>query len=109
MGKFFLRFFLIVLIVAVSAIIFLSFFGIETNKFDALIKEKANQVNQNVKLEFNKTKIHLNLKEANLVVKLKEPRVVIRNKYAFYRTEFLDIRIGKTFIRQSHFLRFFLR
>jgi len=49
-GKFFLRFFLIVLIVAVSAIIFLSFFGIETDKFDGLIKSKANEVNRYVKL-----------------------------------------------------------
>ena len=44
-----------------------------------MIKDKANQVNQNVKLEFNKTQIHLNPKELNLVVKLKEPRVLVKN------------------------------
>ena len=57
MGKFFLRFFLLVLIVVVSGIIFLSYFGLETDKFDSFIKSKANTVNENVKLEFNKTKI----------------------------------------------------
>ena len=49
-------------------------------KFDALIKKKANEVNQNVKLEFNKTKIHLNLIELNLEVKLNEPRIIIKDK-----------------------------
>ena len=79
MGKLFLKSFIILLVIFFSFILYLNFFGIETNKFDSLIKEKANEVNQNVKLEFNKTKIHLNLKEVNLAVKLKEPRVIIRN------------------------------
>ena len=79
MGKFFLRFFLIVLIVAVSAIIFLSFFGIETDKFDGLIKSKANEVNKYVKLEFQKTKIHINLAELNLGVKLQNPKILVKN------------------------------
>jgi len=78
-GKFFLRFFLIVLIVAVSAIIFLSFFGIETDKFDGLIKSKANEVNKYVKLEFQKTKIHINPTELNLGVKLQNPKILVKN------------------------------
>ena len=79
MYKFFLRFFLLVIIVVTSSIIFLSYFGIETDKFDSIIKEKANEVNQNVKLEFNKTNIHLSPTELTLVVKLKNPRISIRN------------------------------
>jgi len=78
MGKFLLRFFIFLLVIITSFIIYLSYFGIETNRFDVLIKEKANQVNKNVKLEFNKTKIHLNPSELNLVVKLKNPKVLIR-------------------------------
>ena len=50
MGKFFLKGFIILLVIFFSLTLYLSFFGIETNKFDALIKEKANQVNKNVKL-----------------------------------------------------------
>ena len=79
MGKFFFKSFIIISLIFFSFALYLSFFGIETNKFDALIKKKANEVNQNVKLEFNKTKIHLNPTELNLVVKLKEPKVVIKN------------------------------
>ena len=78
MGKFFSRFLLLLLVTVVSLIIYLSYFGINTDKFDDLIKNKANEVNQNVKLEFQKTKIHLNLKELNLVVKLQNSKVLIR-------------------------------
>ena len=80
MGKFLLRFFILLLVIIFSFTIYLSYFGIETDRFDSLIKEKANEVNQNIKLEFNKTKIHLNPAELNLAVKLKEPRVIIKNK-----------------------------
>ena len=69
MGKFFLRFFLIVLIVIVSIVIFLTYFGLETNRFNDLIKNKTNEINQNVKLKFQKTKIYLNPTELDLVVK----------------------------------------
>ena len=79
MGKFFYKFFLIIFITIISAVIYLSFFGIETDRFDGLIKSKANEVNQNIKLEFNKTKIHLNLKELNLAVKLQNPVILIKN------------------------------
>ena len=78
MGKFFSRFLLLLLVTVVSLIIYLSYFGINTDKFDDLIKNKANAVNQNVELEFQKTKIHLNFKELNLVVKLQNSKVLIR-------------------------------
>ena len=78
MGKFFSRFLLLLLVTVVSLIIYLSYFGISTDKFDDLIKNKANEVNQNVELEFQKTKIHLNIKELNLVVKLQNSKVLIR-------------------------------
>ena len=78
MSKLLLRFFILLLVIIFSCTFYLAYFGIETDKFDALIKEKTNEVNQNIKLEFNKTKIHLNLTDLNLVVRLKEPRVIIR-------------------------------
>ena len=79
MSKFLFRFFLIVLIIAVSTIIFLSYVGIETDKFDGLIQSKANEVNRHVKLEFKKTKIHLNPAELNLVVKLQDPKILVKD------------------------------
>jgi len=79
MGKLLFKFFLVIIIVIVSGIVFLSYFGIETNKFNDLIKEKTNQEHQQVQLEFQKTKIYLNPKELNLVVKLLEPKILIKN------------------------------
>jgi len=78
-SKFFLRFFLIVLIVSISAIIFLSYFVIETDKFDGLIKSKANEVNRYITIGFQKTKIHLNPTKLNLVVKLQNPKILVKN------------------------------
>ena len=79
MSKLLLRFFLAVLIVIVSAAIFLTYFGLETDRFDNLIKNKTNEINQNVKLDFQKTKIHLNPTKLNLVVKLQSPKILIKN------------------------------
>ena len=42
MVKFFLRLFLLLLIIIASLIIYLSYFGIKTDKFDDLIKNKVN-------------------------------------------------------------------
>ena len=78
MGKFVLRFLVLLLVIFFSIIIYLSYFGIETDKFDVLIKEKVNKINKNVKLEFNKTKIHLNPRQLNLAVKLKNPKILIK-------------------------------
>ena len=75
MGKFLLRFFILLLVAISIVVIYLSYFGIETDKFDGFIKNKANEVNKYVKLEFKKTKIHLNPTELNLVVILKNPKM----------------------------------
>ena len=79
MKKFIFRFFFIIIITIVTLIFFLTYFGLETNRFDSLIKNKANELNQNVKLEFQKTKIYLSPTELNLVVKLKKPKILIKN------------------------------
>ena len=79
MGKFLLKFFLLLLITIVSLAIFLSYFGLETNKFNDLIKNKANEVNRYVKLEFQKTKIYLNPTEFNIAVKLQKPKILVKN------------------------------
>ena len=114
MGKFLFRFFLIFLVAIFSGIFFLSYFGLETDKFDSFIKNKANQVNKNVKLEFNKTKIHLNPTELNLVVKLKEPKIIIKNNHinlsklnlflsikSFFSSNFLLKRAEVSFVKND--------
>ena len=79
MSRFLTRFLLLLFISVITIVIYLSYFGIKTDKFDDLIKGKANEVSRYAKLEFNKTKIHLNLKELNLAVRLQNPRILIRS------------------------------
>ena len=80
MGKFFLRLLFVILIIISFGIIYLSYFGLETSRFDTLIKNKANNVKENIKLDFQKTKIHLNLAKFNLIIKLQNPKVLVKNE-----------------------------
>ena len=114
MGKFFLRLFVLLLIIIVSSTIYLSYFGINTDKFDDLIKTKANEFNRYVKLEFQKTKIYLNSKELNLVVRLQNPKILIRSNEislskldlflslkSFFSSDFLLKRAEVAFVRND--------
>jgi len=102
MGKFFSKFFLLLLITIILSIIYLSYFGVNTDKFNNLIKNKANEVNQYVKLEFSKTKIHFNLKELNLVVKLQNPKVLVKSNEI--NLSKLDLFLSLKSIFNSYFL-----
>ena len=78
MFKFFYKFFLIFLITVSFLIIFFTYFGVETSRFDALIKSKANDINRFVKLDFKNTKIHLNPLKLNLSVRLQKPKILVK-------------------------------
>ena len=104
MTKFILRIIIILIIIISGFIAYLSYFGLETDKFDDLIKKKANGVNQNVQLEFKKTKIHLNPTELNLVIKLQNPNILIKSsKIDLSKIDlFLSL---KSFIGSDFFLK----
>jgi len=114
MGKFLLRFFLIVIITTVSSVFFLTYFGLETYRFDNLIKNKTNEINKNAKLEFQKTKIYLKPIELILVVKLQKPKILIKNNEidlskldlflslkSFFSSDFLLKRAEVAFIKND--------
>ena len=79
MNRFLLRFFLVIVTITAFAIIFLGYFGLETDRFNSLIKNKSNKINQHTKLDFSKTKIFLNLRDLNILMKLKDPKILINN------------------------------
>ena len=54
MKTFFFKTFIFFLLTIVVLIFYLSYFGLETNRFNNLIKNKANEVNQHIKLDFEK-------------------------------------------------------
>ena len=102
MSKIFFKLLLLILTILVTATIFLTYFGIETSKFDTLIKNKANEVNQDVKLEFKKIKIYLKPTALNLVIKLKNPKVLIKNEEIILSK--LDLFLPVTSFATSDFL-----
>ena len=79
MSKFLLRFFFLLLLIALFFIGYLSFAGFKTDKFNKLIKSKANKVHEYVQLDFKDTKIYLNIKDFKLEVKLQNPKILIKN------------------------------
>ena len=108
MGRILLKFFLIILFLITLGTLALSYFGLETNRFDNIIKSRTNEINKNVRFDFNKTKIHLNIKELNLVIKLQNPKILVKKNEiklstfdiylsirSFYTSDFL---IEKTII-----------
>ena len=56
MFKSFFKFFIFLFLIILSILLYLSYFGVETDKFDSLIKNKANEVSRYVKLDFQKQK-----------------------------------------------------
>ena len=59
-------------------ILILSIFGIETDKFNNLISEKASQSN-NIELKLNKIKFKLDFKELGLFLETKNPEIIYRD------------------------------
>ena len=57
MAKIFFKFIFLLLVTFIILVSYVSYFGVETDKFDSLIKSKANEVNKHVKLDFKRTKI----------------------------------------------------
>ncbi len=114
MSKFLFKFTIVVLSIFIILISYLSYFGIKTDKFDQLIKSKANEVNRHVKLGFRETKIHLNLSELNLVVRLQNPKILVKKNQitlskfdlflplrSFFTSDFLLKRIEIAFVKND--------
>ena len=69
-------------LIAILAIIviYLSYFGIETKRFNELIKDRVEQTNQNIDIELNKVKILLNPTSFNISLETLEAKILFENK-----------------------------
>jgi len=79
MIKWTIRIFLILVAITVFTLFYLSFYGLETNYFNSTIQNKVKTINPNFDLEFQKTKIYLYPTRLDLVVKLQNPKILIKN------------------------------
>ena len=56
MIKLLLRTLILITVITFSFLAYVSYFGIETNKFNTLIKQKANETHEHIKVDFKRTK-----------------------------------------------------
>ena len=90
MKKIAINIFSIIIILIITVIIILSTVGIETNKFNKLIIDKASQT-KNIKLKLETIKFKLNPREFSLFIETKKPKVI-------YREIFIPIKNIKIYI-----------
>ena len=72
--------FLYTLIILLIGAVYLTYFGIETKRFNQAIKEKVSENNNKINVELNKVKIVLNPANFTIGVKTKKPNIVVENK-----------------------------
>ena len=77
MKKIIFSFLILLVVIAGSFILFLSYIGLETSKFDYLIKNKVNEVNKKIKVGFYKTRIYLDVRDLKLIVKIQNPKILL--------------------------------
>jgi len=75
-----INFFGILLLLLLLIIVYLSYFGIETKKFNQLIKDQISTKNSKINIELNKVKILLNIRDFSFNIKTINPKVFYKEK-----------------------------
>ena len=78
MKKLISRSLLLIIILLITFIALLSTTGIETNKFNKFITDKASET-KNIKLELDAIKFKINLKQLNLFLETRSPKISYKN------------------------------
>ena len=75
-----IKYFLYFLILIFIGILYLSYFGVETKRFNQLIKNEVSKVNKKISIELKDVKILLNLSNFSIALKTYGPNLVFDNK-----------------------------
>ena len=70
----------ILILILVIFVFYLSYFGIETKRFNQLIKDEISKSNKGIDIELNKVKIILNLKKLSVGLKTHDPKIIFKDK-----------------------------
>ena len=73
------KYFLYFLALISIGIFYLSYFGVETNKFNGIIKKKISENSSKIDIELNKVKAILNLKNFTIGIKTENPNIIVEN------------------------------
>ena len=71
---------IILVLLFISFCLYLSIYGLNTNKFNDLISKKISEKNKNFTLTFDKIKIFLNIGNFNLEIKTDKPSIIFQDK-----------------------------
>ena len=72
--------FLVILLPGLLIIFCLSYFGVETSRFNSVIKDQIKKQNKEIDIKLNTVKLHLDLKNLSIKIKTENPEVDIKNK-----------------------------
>ncbi len=71
---------ILIIIIFLLIIFYLSYFGVETSRFNSIIKDQIKTQNKEIDIKLNTVKLHLNLKKLSLKIKTQNPELDIKNK-----------------------------
>ena len=74
-----IKYLLYFLILITIGVFYLSYYGIETKRFNQIIKDKISENNNKIDIELNKVKIILNLSNFTVGIKTKNPNIIFEN------------------------------
>ena len=69
----------LIIILLILFIIYFSYFGIETSKFNSIIKDQIKKQNSDLDVDLKKVKLHLDLKNISIKIKTKNPKIILNN------------------------------
>ncbi len=101
--KIFLKIISLILVIIFFFIIYLSFVGIETKRFNNQISNRLKNIDENIKIDLKKIKITLNLFKLKLDAKTLDSRLTIKNKQIEIQSLKTQISIV-SFINDTFFL-----
>ena len=80
MYKIIIRSILAITLIILISIIYLSNFGIKTNKFNSIIQSKINEIDPRIKTEIKEVNLILDLKNKQIKTKTEDLNIYINNK-----------------------------
>ncbi len=92
--------FLYILIFILLSLVYLTYFGIETKRFNQAIKEKILENNNKINIELNKVKIVLNPVNFTIAVKTKNPDIIVENKKINLKKISANLSLGALFKKE---------
>ena len=68
-----------IIILLTLSISYLAYFGIETSKFNSIIKDKIKNQNSQIDIDLNKANLYLDLKNLSIRIITKNPKLIFNN------------------------------